>query len=435
MMDHNTILEILNSEMVLATGCTEPAAIALTAANAGKQLGIPVEEVVVLASGNMIKNAMAAGIPGTPYTGIDYAAAIGAAAANPERSLEVVSGLPQETYDRATKLVQGHKVSVDLANVTEKLYIDVTVKGGGESARAIISGGHTNVVLLEKNGKVVFEKGAENAAGGGVTPELILKTMTVAKIVEYIENMDTKNPPDIIMQSIEINSAISEEGLAGNYGLNIGKTMQEAINKGELTSSMLTQAVLVTSAGADARMAGAPISVVSNSGSGNQGITATMPVVTVAKWLKSGDDKMIRAVTLSNLIPIYIKAKFGRLSALCGATVAGTGAACGVTYLMGGGLKEISYAIQNMVGNVTGMLCDGAKADCALKIHTCVNAAMQSATMAMHQQRVEATDGIVEEDVENSISNFAELGNSGSVQMDAIILRMMLDKGKRKATV
>ncbi|MEG1943622.1 MAG: serine dehydratase subunit alpha family protein, partial [Angelakisella sp.] len=264
MMDHNTILEILNSEMVLATGCTEPAAIALTAANAGKQLGIPVEEVVVLASGNMIKNAMAAGIPGTPYTGIDYAAAIGAAAANPERALEVVSGLPQETYDRATKLVQGHKVSVDLANVTEKLYIDVTVKGGGESARAIISGGHTNVVLLEKNGKVVFEKGAENAADGGVTPELILKTMTVAKIVEYIENMDTKNPPDIIMQSIEINSAISEEGLAGDYGLNIGKTMQEAITKGELTSSMLTQAVLVTSAGADARMAGAPISVVSN---------------------------------------------------------------------------------------------------------------------------------------------------------------------------
>lgn len=432
MMNHETVLQILNSELVLATGCTEPAAIAFTAANAGATLGVAVEQVAVLASGNMIKNAMAAGIPGTPYTGIEYAAAIGAAAANPERKLEVVDGLPQETFDKAVALVQGHKVTVDLAQVTEKLFVDVTVQGGGHTARAVISGGHTNLILLEKDGKVEFEKSADAVEAGGVTPQLIIDTMTVAKIVEYIEKMDTTNPPDIIMQSIRVNSAISDAGLEGDYGLNIGKTLKDQIEKGEIASDMITQALIVTCAGADARMAGAPLSVVSNSGSGNQGITATMPVVTVAKWLESGDDKMIRAVTLSNLIPIYIKSKFGRLSALCGATVASTGAACGVTYLLGGGFTEISYAIQNMVGNVTGMLCDGAKADCALKISTCVSAAMQSAMMAIRQQRVQATDGIVEEDVENSINNFAELGNSGSVQMDAIILRMMLDKGKAK---
>lgn len=435
MMNHETVLQILNSELVLATGCTEPAAIAFTAASAGAKLGMPVEEVIVLASGNMIKNAMAAGIPGTPYTGIEYAAAIGAAAANPERKLEVVDGLPKETFDKAVKLVQGHKVTVDLAHVTEKLYVDVTVKGGNSSARAVISGGHTNLVLLEKDGEKVFEKSGDAAEEGGVTPALIMETMTVAKIVEYIEKMDTKNPPDIIMQSIRINTAISDAGLVGDYGLNIGRTLKDQVEKGEIAGDMITQALIVTCAGADARMAGAPLSVVSNSGSGNQGITATMPVVTVAKWLESGDDKMIRAVTLSNLIPIYIKSKFGRLSALCGATVASTGAACGVTYLLGGGFTEISYAIQNMVGNVTGMLCDGAKADCALKISTCVSAAMQSSMMAIRKQRVQATDGIVEEDVENSINNFAELGNSGSVQMDAIILRMMLDKGKAKDAV
>lgn len=195
-----------------------------------------------------------------------------------------------------------------------------------------------------------------------------------------------------------------------------------------MTRDMVTNSMIITTAGADARMAGAPFSVVANSGSGNQGITTTMPVVSLAKWKEIPEDKMVRAVTLSNLIAIRIKSKFGRLSAMCGASVAGTGAACGITYLLGGGYDEICRAIHNMIGDVTGMLCDGAKADCSLKISTCVNAAFQAAFMAMRGVRVESTDGIVEDNVEYTIDNFAKLGNEGSGPMDAAILEMMLNK-------
>lgn len=432
-MDKQKVIDILNSEMELATGCTEPAAIALTAATAAKHLGGElVENIAVRASGNMIKNAMAAGIPGTPYTGIEYAAAIGAAGGDPEKGLQVIDCVEPKAYEAAQKLVAAKKVTVEVANVTEKLYIDITLNGKAMASRAVISGSHTNVVLLQENGKTVYQASASGQNQSGISLEEISRTLSVKKIFEFINEIDTvADPLDIIKKSISINSAISEEGLKNDYGLKIGKTIRAELGEGFVSNDMVTNVMSATTAGADARMAGAPFTVVSNSGSGNQGITATMPVVTVAKWIKAGDDKMIRAVTLSNLIAIYIKSKFGRLSALCGATVAGTGAACGVTYLLGGDLKAIEYAIQNMIGNVTGMLCDGAKADCALKICTCTNAAMQAAFMALKGLRVQKTDGIVEEDVEKSIDNFTALGNKGSVAMDSLVLSMMLNKDNK----
>ena len=429
-MDKQKIIDILNSEMELATGCTEPAAIALTAATAAKHLGgEPVENIAVCASGNMIKNAMAAGIPGTPYTGIEYAAAIGAVGGDPEKGLQVIDCVEPKAYEAAEKLVAEKKVTVKVANVTEKLYVDITLKGKTMVSRAVISGSHTNVVLIQENGKTVYQASASGQDQSGISLEEISRTLSVKKIFEFINEINTvADPLDIIKKSISINSAISEEGLKNDYGLKIGKTIRAELGEGFVSNDMVTNVMSATTAGADARMAGAPFTVVSNSGSGNQGITATMPVVTVAKWIKAGDDKMIRAVTLSNLIAIYIKSKFGRLSALCGATVAGTGAACGVTYLLGGDLKAIEYAIQNMIGNVTGMLCDGAKADCALKICTCTNAAMQAAFMALKGLRVQKTDGIVDEDVEKSIDNFTDLGNKGSIAMDSLVLSMMLNK-------
>ncbi|XOQ43870.1 MAG: UPF0597 protein [Clostridium sp.] len=432
-MNKQKVIDILNSEMELATGCTEPAAIAFTAATAAEHLsGEAVENICISASGNMIKNAMAAGIPGTKFTGMEYAAAIGALGGNAQKKLQVITGVDPAVYTQAQKLVESGKVQVEVAKIPEKLYVDIVLHSAHHTARAVISGGHTNIVLVQEDGKTLFENKGCCTQAGGVSPEEIQSTLSVEKIFEFVQMIDPKNDPlDIIRQSISVNTAISEEGLKHDYGLKIGKTVREELENGIRGNDMISNAVCVTTAAADARMAGAPFAVVSNSGSGNQGITTTMPVVAAAKWLKSGEDKLIRAVTLSNLIAIYIKSKFGRLSALCGATVAGTGAACGVTYLLGGGLKEISYAIQNMIGNVTGMLCDGAKADCALKISTCTSAAMQAAFMAMKGLRIQNTDGIIEEDVEKSIENFATLGNKGSVSIDSLILEMMIRKNKK----
>ncbi|WP_418666656.1 serine dehydratase subunit alpha family protein [Allofournierella sp.] len=435
-MDKTMFFRILNSEMELATGCTEPGAIALTGAYAGAELnklGEAIQRMEVKASTNIIKNAMAAGIPGTSYTGMPYAAAIGAAAAAPERKLEVINGVSADVYKAAELLVETGKVNVELAKVPQKLYIDVTVYGPTHSARAVIADLHTNLVLLEVDGKEVFKADPNAPVDTGrdvVTPEEIAAFLTVRKIYDFCDKeLDPMNDPiDIIRSAISVNGEICERGMEKDYGLAIGPNLERNCRAGVMTRDMVTNSMIVTTAGADARMAGAPFSVVANSGSGNQGITTTMPVVSLAKWKEIPEDKMVRAVTLSNLIAIRIKSKFGRLSAMCGASVAGTGAACGITYLLGGGYDEICRAIHNMIGDVTGMLCDGAKADCSLKISTCVNAAFQAAFMAMRGVRVESTDGIVEDNVEYTIDNFAKLGNEGSGPMDAAILEMMLNK-------
>lgn len=431
-MDQKKIMEILNSEMVLATGCTEPAAIAFTAAVAAENLeGEPIERIQVSASGNMIKNAMAAGIPGTSYTGMEYAAGIGALGGDPNKKLQVIEGVAPSVFSEVRKLVENGKITVEVAQTPEKLYVDVLVAGANRTARAVISGGHTNLARIEKNGEVVFQNENTNCPAEGISPEEIGDTLSVRTIYDFVEQMDSRSDSlDIIRKSISVNTAISQEGLKNDYGLKVGKTVQEELENGMIGNDMVSNAMSVTAAAADARMAGAPFAVVSNSGSGNQGITTTMPVVATAQWIGADDDRLIRAVTLSNLIAIYIKSKFGRLSALCGATVAATGAACGVTYLLHGDLKAIGYAIQNMIGNVTGMLCDGAKADCALKINTCTNAAMQAAFMAVKGLCVQKTDGIIEEDVEKTIENFTVLANKGSVEMDSLVLHMMLQKNR-----
>ena len=435
-MEKNMFIRILNSEMELATGCTEPGAVALTAAEAGCALrragANTVEEVLVSASVNIIKNAMSAGIPGTSYEGMDYAAAIGAVGGEPVHLLEVMNYVAPEQVEQAAALVKAGKVEVEVAQVPQKLYVDVTVKGEGHTGRAVVRDLHTNVVLVQQDGETTLDK--TNAAAQSpdgrdlVPPEEITAFLTVKSIWDYCtEELDPLHDPiDIIRSAVKVNSVISDEGLSKEYGLAIGRNLDLNCRKGLMTRDLTTNSMIAAAAGADARMAGAPVSVVANSGSGNQGITATMPVVAAAHWLDIDEPTMLRAVTLSNLIAIRIKSKFGRLSNLCGATVAGTGAACGITYLLGGGYHEICCAIQNMVGNVTGMVCDGAKADCALKISTCVNAACQAAAMGTRGIRVQSTDGIIEDNVEYTLDNFATLSTHGT--SDKVILDLMLNK-------
>jgi len=428
-MNKEKIIEILNSEILPATGCTEPGALAYAAAVAAAYLGGEApESITVLASRNVFKNAMGAGIPGTGLTGMEYAAALGAFGGDPKRELQVLKDISPEALRRAKSFVEDKKVRVGIADTLEKVYIDITLKGKTSASQAVISGTHTNIILIKQNGRTV--KCSESSeAGTDLSFETIKSILSVSSCYEFAEALDTENDPiDVIRSCIAANRAISEEGLKNDYGLRIGKTLREEMDEGLIGDSLVTYATLMTAAGADARMSGASFTVFSNSGSGNQGIAVTMPVVAVAERIGASEDRTLRAVALSNLITIYIKSKFGRLSAYCGATVAGMGAACGAAYLLGGGLEAIEAAIRNMIGDVTGMLCDGAKADCALKISTCTNAALHSALMAVRGISVQKTDGIVSESVEESIENFAALGNRGSACIDPLVLEMMLNK-------
>ncbi|MBE6898180.1 MAG: serine dehydratase subunit alpha family protein [Ruminococcaceae bacterium] len=415
--------------MVLATGCTEPGAIALTAAAAAEKLGETVETLDVIASGNIIKNAYSAGIPGTGLTGIEYAAAIGAIVAKPEKQLEVINGITAEQLDTAKAMVAAKKVSLDLSKDPEKLYIEVIAKGNGHMTKAIVAKAHTNLCYLEKDGEVLMDTRSPSAEGGKAGID-VREYLSVAKIHEFATTVDVEKL-DIIKQSVEVNSIIAGEGMKNDYGLMIGKSMEKEIKQGIRAYDCINYSMMIAAAAADARMAGADFSVVTNSGSGNQGISSSVPAIAIAEYMGKNREELLRAVTISSLMAIYIKAQFGKLSAFCGATVAASGTAAAITYMLGGGVKEMEYAVFNMVGNVTGMCCDGAKPDCALKIATCVNAAWQAALLAMKGIRVQSNEGIVDEDVDKTIANFCLLGNEGSVELDRLMLNIMLEKAAK----
>jgi L-cysteine desulfidase len=424
-MKKEKFLEIMQREMVLAFGCTEPIAIAFAAALARKYVkGDNVTQIKVSASGNVIKNAMSVSIPGTGSSGINLAAALGTLAEDADKELEVLTGLTATDINNAREMIKDGVVLVEVSDSTKKLYIDVTVVTDISKARVVIEDGHTNVSLIDVDGTIIKNSFGDSSQD---KDEEELKFLSLDNIWEFVQSVDIKEL-GIVYDSMEYNMKIARDGLEKPYGLEIGRTMKLYMERGLLGDDLANNAMAMTAAGSDARMAGATIPVISNSGSGNQGITATVPVVVAAEVLKVEHEKMMRALTLSHLITIYIKSNFGRLSAFCGAAVAGTGASCGISYLLGGGIEEIKSSIQNMLGNVTGMLCDGAKAGCALKVSTCVNAAIQSAVLAMEGHTIKSTDGIIENNVEETIQNLCKLGNFGTNECDRIILDIMLKK-------
>lgn len=428
-MDRRLFCDILNSEMTLATGCTEPAAIALCAAYAREHLKGQVADLQVLASVNIIKNAMAAGIPGTPHTGIDYAAALGAIGGRTERQLQVIDKASDEERQKAVELVRSGHVKMGKKETVEKLYVEVEVKSAdGHQAKAIIASAHTNLIYAEEDGKAVIDHPMGTRVSG-VSTDTIDKTLSLASIYEFANTLDRETDDlHMIELAIRVNQRIAQEGAEKRFNLHVGQNIRAMKKNGYLSNDMVSAAMEHTACGIDARMGGANVPVVTNSGSGNQGITATIPVVTAAEFLGADEDKTFRAVTLSHLVAIYIHCHFGLLSALCGATVAGVGAACGLVYLMGGTLEQIGYAINNMMGTVTGMLCDGAKADCAMKVATCVNTAFLSASMAIESISVQPNEGIVDDCPDKTVKNFVRLGNDGSPTMDNIVLDIMLTK-------
>lgn len=418
------IIELIQREVVPAMGCTEPIAVSLCVARATELLGKLPEKISVGLSGNIIKNAMGVGIPGTGMIGLPIAIALGALIGKSEYQLEVIREVNNEAVERGRRYIdEGHINVYHIEDTPSNLHIDVKVEADGHEARAVISRAHTNFILLSKDGETVFEEQpvTETADAGEKDIEL-----SCAMVYEFA----TESPLDeirFILQARDLNKAASRTAMDGDFGHSLGVTIR---SKGMslLGDSPLGHMMSATSAACDARMGGAPIPVMSNSGSGNQGITATMPVVSYAEDINASEEQLIRALTLSHLTSIYIKQSLGRLSALCGCVVASTGASSGLVYLMGGGYEKVCAAIKNMVANLTGMICDGAKPSCAMKIASGVSTAAMSAMLAMNDKCVSSAEGIVSDDIDSTIHNLTSIGREAMTETDRLVLKIMTTK-------
>ena len=423
--EREKIIALIHREVVPAIGCTEPIAVALCVAKATELLGCRPKNIKVQLSANILKNAMGVGIPGTGMIGLPIAIALGALIGKSEYELEVLKDSTPEAVEEGKKMIASQCIDISLKkDITEKLYIDVTCSTDTDSAEAIISGGHTNFVFESRNGNVLLDKQtASSAEEEGEKVDLDMRKVYDFATTAPLEEIS------FILESKRLNKNAAERSFEGCYGHALGRTLRNSkCEQSVLGNNTFANILSYTSAACDARMAGAMIPVMSNSGSGNQGIAATLPVVVYAEDNNKSEEDQIRALVLSHLTVIYIKQSLGRLSALCGCVVAATGSSCGITYLMGGGYQQVMYAVQNMIATLTGMICDGAKPSCALKLTSGVSTAVMSAILAMEQKCVTAVEGIIEENVNRSIRNLTRIGADGMNETDKMVLDIMTHK-------
>lgn len=419
------IISLVNKEVVPAIGCTEPMAVALCTAKAATTLGRRPDRIEVFLSHNMLKNAMGVGIPGTGMIGLPIAVSLGALIGKPEYELEVLKDLTPATLEQGKRYINDADIDIKLkqGNV-DKLYIEVVCRAGSDMATAIISGSHTHFVYVERNGEVVMD----NRGGHGGSDE---EEDDIQLNFRLVYDFATTAPLDeisFILKTKEYNMKAAEESIKGNYGHCLGKTMDRPLSHGIFGDNIFSHILSRTASACDARMGGAMIPVMSNSGSGNQGICATNPVVVYAMENENTEEELIRALMLSHLTAIYIKQSLGKLSALCGCVVASTGSSCGITYLMGGDYTRICNSVKNMVANLTGMICDGAKPSCALKISSGVSTALLSALLSMEGKCVTSAEGIVDDDVDKCIHNLTSIGADAMRATDDMVLDIMTHK-------
>ena len=412
------IIALIHQEVVPAIGCTEPMCVALCTAKATEQLGCRPEKIEALLSANILKNAMGVGIPGTGMIGLPVAIALGALIGKSDYQLEVLKDLTPEAVEQGRKYIAEGRIHIAMKEgISEKLYAEVICSAGGKSARAIIAGSHTH--FIEDSGACTVERCDDVHAPISLNMRLVYDFATTAPLdeIRFIEEARTYN----------MNAA--REAIKGNYGHNLGKTIDRPLAKGIFGHSIYSHIISRTASACDARMGGAMIPVMSNSGSGNQGICATNPVCVYAKENENTEEELLRALTLSHLTAIYIKQSLGSLSALCGCVVASIGSSCGITYLMGGNYERICFAVKNMIANLTGMICDGAKPSCSLKITSGVSTALLSALLAMEGKCVTSEEGIVDDCVDKSIHNLTSIGADGMGVTDNLVLNIMTTKG------
>ena len=422
--ERSKIIELINREVIPAIGCTEPIAVALCVARATELLGMRPEQIEVALSANILKNAMGVGIPGTGMIGLPIAVALGALVGRSEYRLEVLRDVTPEAVAEGRRVIDEKRISIGLkAGEVDKLYVEVSVQSGEQSATAIIAGGHTNFVYEAQNGVVLLDKQmAATAEDEESAVELSLRRVWEFAMESPLDELR------FILETKRLNKAAAETAFQGIYGHSVGRTMRGSGNAMVMGDSIFARILSYTSSACDARMAGAPVPVMSNSGSGNQGISATLPVVIYAEEIGATEEQLIRALALSHLTVIYIKQSLGRLSALCGCVVAATGSSCGITYLMGGGYEQTVSAVKNMIANLTGMICDGAKPSCAMKVTSGVATAVLSAMMAMEGRCVTSVEGIIEDDVDRSIRNLTRIGRDGMNETDRMVLDIMTHK-------
>ncbi len=424
----NDIIRLIRREVIPAIGCTEPVAVALAAAQTAGLLGAQPTQLDVYLSANILKNAMGVGIPGTGMVGLPIAIALGALIGKPEYGLEVLRDLTPESLEKGKQMVASGCIRIHLKQGVDKLYIEVQGKTDGDTARSVICREHTRFILLEKNGEALLdlreEAACEETADDWQPPVLSFCNVYRFAMETPVEKLH------FILETSGLNKKAATASMEGNYGHCVCKTVAGGYGRKYMGDSAFTHMLTMTAAACDARMDGAMIPVMSNSGSGNQGIAATLPVLSFAEDINCTEEQLVRALTLSHLLVIYIKQSLGRLSALCGCVVAATGASCGITYLMGGTKTQLSYAIKNMIANLTGMICDGAKPSCSMKVASGVSTAMLSALMAMENKVVSAVEGIIDEDVDQSIINLTTIGSIGMEATDKLVLDIMTGKCK-----
>lgn len=418
---YKTCVQVLKEELLPAMGCTEPIAIAYAAAVARRTLGALPARVTVTASGNIIKNVKCVFVPNTGgLRGIPAAAAAGIVAGRDELLLEVISKATAAEQAEIRAYLERTPITVKLSDSPHIFDIDIRVEADGHTARARIVQHHTNIVRIEKDGEILLDVDCSAAAAeDGLCDRSCL---SVAGILDFIESAALEDIEGPVRRQIEYNTRIAEEGLSGSWGANIGKVLLDTYG-----NDVKVRARAMAAAGSDARMNGCSLPVVIVSGSGNQGITASLPVVEFAKELGVGYDKTIRAVALSDLITVHLKSGIGRLSAYCGAVSAGCGSGAGIAYLYGGGLREVEHTIVNSIAIDSGIVCDGAKASCAAKIASAVDAGILGYHMYKNGQEFRAGDGLVTHGVEETIRNIGTLAREGMRETDREILHIMCD--------
>ena len=430
------LVDILKTEVKPAVGCTEPVAVALACAKAKELLGEEPIKNKVLVSPNVYKNAMCVGIPGTDRLGLKIAVAMGLVGGKSEDGLTLLEGLTEEQVRESERYVDTTPISIEPLDTKEKVVIDVTLEGENNKSRVIIKTKHDNFVFIQQNDLVLLDQVDGYAEKDEVQTEEkkenIMDNITIQEIVANIEDMDLEDIR-FLLDGIEMNMDMAKYGLENKIGIGVGRGIKESIEEGLLGDGIMTEAMLLTAAASDARMGGAKLPVMSSNGSGNHGLTAILPIVAYAQKYPQSDEKMAKALAISHLITAYVKNFTGRLSAVCGCGVAAsTGASAGISWLMDGNINHIYGAIENMIADLSGMICDGAKAGCALKLSSAASAAVQSAVIAKQGYSVPALNGIVGTRVEESIQNLGRVSDKGMQITDEIILNVMNDMNKVK---
>ena len=419
-LKYSAYINILKEELVPAMGCTEPIALAYCAAKAREVLGAMPDKVVVGASGSIIKNVKSVIVPNTDHMkGIPAATVAGIVAGDPSKELEVIAQVTPEQIADMRAFIERVPVLVEHVDNGLTFEIIVTLYKGEEYAKVRIVNYHTNIVLIEKNGEVLMEVAVEGEGESGLTDRSILN---IADILDFAESLDVEDVRDVLSRQIQYNTAIAEEGLRGDYGSNIGRMLLDFYGD----RSVITRAKAMAAAGSDARMNGCELPVIINSGSGNQGMTTSLPVIEYAKELKVDEDKLFRALAVANLVTIHQKTSIGRLSAFCGAVSAGAGAGAGIAYLLGTDVDGVSHTVANAIATTGGMVCDGAKASCASKIATAVEAGIMGYTMHVQNNNFQPDDGLVGQTPEQTIANIGRLGKEGMKHTNEEIIKIMV---------